>query len=217
MAKAPSLSEQLGAFALDFPDASIPTDVQANAWLHLIDAVGIALLVSRSEYAPSIRAYLAAQPPSAEATVLGLGLRASRHAAAIANGTLALMRHRHEWDRLVADPSLAAGAVDELLRYDGPIQYTGRIAGEDVEIGGVQIAKDDQLILMLCGANRDLKQFADPHTLDINRHPNRHLSFGAGVHRCLGSHLGRIELTIALEELHRRIPDYRLVEGDPPT
>lgn len=127
-----------------------------------------------------------------------------------------LSRNPEQRAALIADPTLVPKAVEEILRIEAAV-VPGRRATRDVEIGGVQIAKDDQLILMLCGANRDLKQFADPHTLDINRHPNRHLSFGAGVHRCLGSHLGRIELTIALEELHRRIPDYRLVEGDPPT
>jgi cytochrome P450 len=80
----------------------------------------------------------------------------------------------------------------------------------------VSIAEGDQLLLVLSAANRDPKAFPEPVNFDINRFPNRHLSFGAGVHRCLGSHLGRVELTIALEELHRRIPDYRLVESDPP-
>ncbi len=88
MARPPSLSEQLATFALEFPDSALPADVRDNAWLHLIDAVGIALLVSRGEYALSIRAYLGTQPPGTEATVLGLGLRATRHAAAVANGTL---------------------------------------------------------------------------------------------------------------------------------
>lgn len=116
---------------------------------------------------------------------------------------------------LVADPTLVPKAVEEILRIEAAV-IPGRRATKDVEIGGVRIAKGDMLILLLCGANRDAKQFTDPNALDIARTPNRHLSFGAGVHRCLGSHLGRIELTIALEELHRRIPDYALVQNDPP-
>jgi cytochrome P450 len=116
---------------------------------------------------------------------------------------------------LVADPTLVPKAVEEILRIEAAV-VPGRRATRDFEIGGVHISKDDQLILMLCAANRDPEQFTDPNALDITRTPNRHLSFGAGVHRCLGSHLGRIELTIALEELHRRIPDYALVENDPP-
>ncbi|QZT63945.1 cytochrome P450 [Mycolicibacterium austroafricanum] len=116
---------------------------------------------------------------------------------------------------LIADPELTPKAVEEILRIEAAV-IPGRRATRDVEIGGVRIAKDDQLILTLCSANRDAEQFTDPGVLDINRSPNRHLSFGAGVHRCLGSHLGRIELKIALEELHRRIPDYALVDRDPP-
>lgn len=116
---------------------------------------------------------------------------------------------------LIADPSLLPTAVEEILRIEAAV-IPGRRATRDVELGGVHIAKDDQLILMLCSANRDPDYFSAPGRLDLARHPNRHLSFGAGPHRCLGSHLGRIELTVALQELHRRIPDYQLVQGDPP-
>ena len=90
------------------------------------------------------------------------------------------------------------------------------IITRDTELGGVHLTEDDQLIVLLCTANRDPDYFDSPATFDISRNPNRHLSFGSGPHRCLGSHLGRIELTVALEELHRRIPDYQLVESDPP-
>jgi cytochrome P450 len=116
---------------------------------------------------------------------------------------------------IIADPQLIPKAVEEILRIEAAI-IPGRRATRQVELGGVTIAENDQLILMLCGANRDSAEFANPVEFDIERSPNRHLSFGAGVHRCLGSHLGRIELTIALEELHRRLPDYQLVDSDPP-
>ncbi|MEH3140960.1 MAG: cytochrome P450 [Mycobacterium kyogaense] len=116
---------------------------------------------------------------------------------------------------IIEDPSLIPKAVEEILRIEAAI-IPGRRATRDVELGGVRIAEGDQLILMLCGANRDPDEFPGPADFTVERHPNRHLSFGAGPHRCLGSHLGRIELTIALEELHRRIPDYQLVESDPP-
>ena len=118
-------------------------------------------------------------------------------------------------DLIIADPAVTPKAVEEILRIEAAVA-AGRRATRDVELGGVSIAEGDQLLLMLCSANRDPDAFAHPANFDINRSPNRHLSFGAGVHRCLGSHLGRIELTIALEELHRRIPDYQLVESDPP-
>lgn len=126
-----------------------------------------------------------------------------------------LSKNTAQRDALIADPSLTPKAVEEILRIEAAV-IPGRRATRDIEIGGVRIAKDDQLILTLCSANRDPEQFADPTLLDITRSPNRHLSFGAGVHRCLGSHLARIELNIALEEMHRRIPDYALVDSDPP-
>ncbi|MCV7219491.1 cytochrome P450 [Mycolicibacterium elephantis] len=116
---------------------------------------------------------------------------------------------------IIADPTLIPKAVEEILRIEAAV-IPGRRATRDVELGGVHIAEGDQLILMLCGANRDPREFPDPTEFTVTRHPNRHLSFGAGAHRCLGSHLGRLELRIALEELHRRIPDYQLVEADPP-
>jgi cytochrome P450 len=118
-------------------------------------------------------------------------------------------------ESIITDPAVIPTAVEEILRIEAAVA-AGRRATRDVELGGVSIAEGDQLLLMLCSANRDPDTFPHPNDFDINRSPNRHLSFGAGVHRCLGSHLGRVELTIALEELHRRIPDYQLVESDPP-
>jgi cytochrome P450 len=118
-------------------------------------------------------------------------------------------------DAIIADPSLIPKAVEEVLRIEAAVT-AGRRATRDVELAGVHIGKDDQLIVLLCTANRDPEYFDSPDTFAVSRSPNRHLSFGSGPHRCLGSHLGRLELTIALEELHRRIPDYQLVESDPP-
>jgi cytochrome P450 len=126
-----------------------------------------------------------------------------------------LVNNPAQRDLIVADPAVIPTAVEEILRIEAAVA-AGRRATRDVELGGVSIAEGDQLLLMLCSANRDPDTFPHPNDFDINRSPNRHLSFGAGVHRCLGSHLGRVELTIALEELHRRIPDYQLVESDPP-
>ena len=126
-----------------------------------------------------------------------------------------LVNNPAQRDLIVADPAVIPRAVEEILRIEAAVA-AGRRATRDVELGGVSIAEGDQLLLMLCSANRDPDAFPNPADFDINRSPNRHLSFGAGVHRCLGSHLGRVELTIALEELHRRIPDYQLVESDPP-
>lgn len=116
---------------------------------------------------------------------------------------------------LVSDEGLIPSAVEEILRIEAAV-IMGRRATRDVELGGVRIKEGDQLIVMLCSANRDPDEFDDPDSFDLERAQNRHLSFGAGPHRCLGSHLARLELSIALEELHRRIPDYELVESDPP-
>ncbi|MDT7583443.1 MAG: hypothetical protein QOE32_993 [Pseudonocardiales bacterium] len=117
---------------------------------------------------------------------------------------------------LVEDPGLVPAAVEEVLRYEAAVSM-GRRAVADTEIGGVAVREGDQLLVMLCSANRDATQFHEPDAMRIDRTPNRHLTFGSGPHRCLGSHLARIELRIALEELHRRIPDYALDPNEPPT
>ncbi|MDV8067114.1 cytochrome P450 [Rhodococcus sp. IEGM 1366] len=126
-----------------------------------------------------------------------------------------LFNNPDQRDALVDDETLIPSAVEEILRIEAAV-IPGRAATRDVELGGVQIKKGEQLILMLCSANRDDTEFEDPEELNLERHPNRHLSFGSGAHRCIGSHLARIELSLALEELHRRIPDYELIESDPP-
>jgi hypothetical protein len=119
-------------------------------------------------------------------------------------------------DLLVADPALVSQAVEEVLRLEAAVSM-GRRATRDVELGGVQVRADDQLLVVLSGGNRDPREFDRPNEVDIERSPNRHLSFGAGPHRCIGSHLARVELRIALEEIHRRIPDYRLDPEEAPT
>ena len=126
-----------------------------------------------------------------------------------------LVNNPDQRDAVINDDALIPTAVEEILRIEAAV-VPGRCATRDVELGGVQIKKGDQLILMLCSANRDPSEFEEPDDLDLERHPNRHLSFGSGAHRCIGSHLARIELSLALEELHKRIPDYDLVDSDPP-
>ncbi|WP_439031486.1 cytochrome P450 [Gordonia terrae] len=126
-----------------------------------------------------------------------------------------LVNNPEQRQSIIDDPDMIPTAVEEILRIEAAV-VPGRRATRDVELGGVTIAEGEQLILMLCSANRDGDEFDEPDELDLTRKPNRHLAFGGGAHRCLGSHLARIELTIALEEIHRRIPDYQLVESDPP-
>jgi cytochrome P450 len=115
---------------------------------------------------------------------------------------------------LVDDPSLCAKATEEMLRLGAPVNV-GRIVTERVELGGVVMEPGDRVVVFSPSVNRDPAAFADPDSILLGR-PSNHLTFLAGIHRCLGSHLVRVELAIALEELHRRIPDYRLIEDRPP-
>lgn len=125
----------------------------------------------------------------------------------IGNGTLELIRHPDQRRRLVDDPGLIPTAVEEMLRYHGPVESTTmRWAFEDVEIGGVTIPKGDLVIPILYGANRDPDQFPEPDTFDVGREPNRHIAFGSGIHHCLGAPLARAEARIAFRLLLERYP-----------
>lgn len=132
----------------------------------------------------------------------------------LGNGVLALLRNRDQWLRLLADPTLTATAVEELIRYDSPLQLFERTAVTDVEIGGVEIPAGQKVAALLGAAARDPGVFDDPNTLDIGRHPNPHLGFGAGIHYCLGAPLARVEVHAALLALTRRLPELRLA-GEP--
>jgi cytochrome P450 len=122
----------------------------------------------------------------------------------IANGVYQLLRHPDELARLRRDPALIRTAVDECLRFDGPIGATLRILHEDAEFSGVRIAKDSRVLAMLDAANRDPEKFPDPDRFDVGRTPNEHLSFGGGVHHCLGAHLARMEAQEAIGALVAR-------------
>ena len=129
----------------------------------------------------------------------------------IGNGMLALFEHPAERERLCANPGLIKPAVEELLRFDSPVQLaTERYTREDVMIGGVTIPRGELVMAALGSANRDEHQFNQPDVLDIGREPNRHLAFGQGVHFCLGASLARLEGQIAISTLLRRLPDMRL-------
>jgi cytochrome P450 len=106
----------------------------------------------------------------------------------IGNGVLALLQHPDQLEKLRNDPSLVKGAVEELLRYDGPVETsTERFAREDVAIGGTVIPKGEMVLVVIAAADRDPERFADPNALDITRSDNRHLAFGEGIHHCLGA------------------------------
>jgi len=134
----------------------------------------------------------------------------------IGNGLLALHRNPDQWQKLVADPSLASSAVEELLRYDSSVQLTSRKASEDIEIGGQQIKRGDEVICLLGAGNRDPEAYDNPETLDITRRNVRPLSFGGGIHTCLGAQLARLEGEIAFKALATRLPNMRLENIDNP-
>ncbi len=127
-----------------------------------------------------------------------------------------LAEHPDRRDAVAADPSLVPGAVEELLRWECPVPGVPRQATQDVEIAGETIKAGENVICLLGSANVDESEFPDPELVDFARQGNRHLGFGGGVHRCLGSHLARLELRVAMEEIHRRFGDYALKPDSTP-
>lgn len=134
----------------------------------------------------------------------------------IGNGMLALLRNPDQLAKLKADPALIKLAIEELLRYDSPVQITSRTALEDIDLKGNLIRKGTQVSTMLGAANRDPQQFAQPDALDITREQNAHLSFSHGIHYCLGAPLARLEGQIAIQSLLGRMPELSLLDDNPP-
>jgi pimeloyl-[acyl-carrier protein] synthase len=133
----------------------------------------------------------------------------------IANGMLALLRHPEARARLQTDAALARSAVEELLRYDSPVQFTSRHALEDLDVGGRRVRAGETVVAVLGAANRDPAQFPDPDRLDLARAPNRHLAFGGGIHFCLGAPLARMEAAVAIPAMLARLPGLELGPGPP--
>ncbi|WP_049571724.1 cytochrome P450 [Nocardiopsis sp. SBT366] len=128
----------------------------------------------------------------------------------IGNGVMALLRHREQWERLVADPALATGAVEEVLRFDSPVQLTGRWSRTDTEVQGIPVGAGEQIMCLIGSANRDPGHFTDPDRFGITRaDAAEHLSFSGGAHYCLGAPLARLEGEIALRALAERAPGLR--------
>jgi cytochrome P450 len=123
-----------------------------------------------------------------------------------------LATHPERRRQLVDDPARIPGAIEELMRWETPVTVLPRAVKQDVELSGVQLHAGDRITLVLGAANLDEEEFVETG-VDFGRDPNRHVAFGSGNHLCLGAHLARLELRVALEELHARIPDYRIPEG----
>jgi cytochrome P450 len=135
----------------------------------------------------------------------------------IGNGMLTLLRHPDVLDRLRREPGLAIGLVEELLRYEPPVQMrTNRSTLADIDIAGTTIPQGSPLALVLAAGNRDPSQFPDPERFDPDRTDNAHLGFFGGIHYCFGAPLARIEAQVALSALARRLVDPRLVADPPP-
>nr|MCH9699915.1 cytochrome P450 [Actinomycetes bacterium] len=139
------------------------------------------------------------------------GDETTRHT--LSGGTEQLLRHRDQWDRLVADTSLLPGAVEEMLRWTSPVKNMCRTLTEDTEFHGTALRKDEKIMLMFESANFDERVFDSPEHFDIRRNPNNHLAFGFGTHFCLGNQLARLELARMTAHVLERLPDLRLAEG----
>jgi cytochrome P450 len=128
----------------------------------------------------------------------------------IANAVVALLRNRKQWELLVDDPSLIGEAGAEALRYDCSLTSTPRFARQETIVGNRKIAAGATVFCLLNAANRDPKRFPDPDRFDITRTDKKHLAFGGGIHFCLGAHLARLQIEVALSALLRRYPRLRL-------
>ncbi len=128
----------------------------------------------------------------------------------IANGVLALLRHPDQLALLAADPALAPGVVEEVLRYDPPVQLTARVAGTGLAVSGVELQPGTLALLLLAAAGRDPAVNPEPDRFDVRRPSPRHLAFGHGIHFCLGAPLARLEAQIALAGFARRFPEATL-------
>jgi len=134
----------------------------------------------------------------------------------IGNGLLALLRHPDQMRRVWEDAALVRPAVEEMLRYDGPVQLTSRLAKADLQIHGAPIQQGQGVYLLLAAANRDPAQFPDPDRFEAGRVENRHVAFGAGPHFCLGAPLARLEAQVVFQTLRRRFPSGMRLETERP-
>lgn len=135
----------------------------------------------------------------------------------IGNGLLALHRNPEQWERIKRQPELIPGMVEELLRYDSSVQLTARVTHEELALGGVTIPANESVVILLGAGNRDPAQFAEPDALDVGRQNVRPLSFGGGIHHCLGAQLARLEAELVFARLIERLPTLQLPQKDQPS
>lgn len=138
------------------------------------------------------------------------GDETTRHT--LSGGTAQLLRHRDQWDAVVADPSLLPGAIEEMLRWTSPVKNMCRTLTRDIEFHGTELRAGEKIMLMFESANFDESVFDDPESFRIDRDPNSHLAFGFGTHFCLGNQLARLELKLMLSRVIARMPDLRLTD-----
>ena len=146
--------------------------------------------------------------------LFGAGFETTAHM--IGNAILCFSRFPEQWDKLVADPTLAGSATEEVLRFEPSLLATYRTAFNDVEVGGKTIRAGQRILTLLSAGNRDPAMFDDPDSFEIERDGKKHLSFGGGIHFCVGAELARLEGEIALSTLARRLPTLRVTDGATP-
>jgi hypothetical protein len=136
----------------------------------------------------------------------------------IGNGVRQLLLNPDELAKLKADPAIVKDVVEEILRFEPPVDITGRIASRDLEVGGCPVKASQSLMFSLRAANRDPDVFENPHKFDVSREHKPHVAFGGGAHICIGAPLARLEAQVALVKLFERFPNLRLADPDaPPT
>ena len=142
--------------------------------------------------------------------ILIAGDETTRHT--ITGGTEQALRHRDQWERLVDDPDLLPGGIEEMLRWTSPVKNMCRILTADTDFHGATLHEGEKIMLLFESANFDETVFGDPENFRIDRNPNNHIAFGFGSHFCLGNQLARLELSLMLSRVLQRLPDLRLAD-----